>query len=204
MADHTQETSKEGIPPLYVDTFFARQPIFDGDKRVWGYALLYRHSPEATQATFDDKDMATLTVISNAILNLPKGEERIRKVCINFTEESLLRKTPLTLPASSTILLVEESFARNKAVLEALRECKALGYQVALNDFTGDPDCLALLELADIVFIDILSKDVPRLKELTILAKSNHALLGAKRVEDIRQFEFLRKVGYTLFQGFFF
>ena len=204
MVEYTLEPSKDGTAALYVDTFFARQPIFDADKNIWGYALLYRHSSDATQARFDDKDIATLTVISNAIMNLPKGEERIKKLCINFTEESILRQVPRTLPATSTILLVEEGFGHHPDVLATLGELKALGYQVALNDFTGDPGALGLLALADFVFIDILSKELPRLKELTLLAKSHHAVLGAKRVEDIQQFEFLRKVGYTLFQGFFF
>ncbi|GAB7082236.1 EAL and HDOD domain-containing protein [Megalodesulfovibrio paquesii] len=204
MADQTPDTIKAETSPLYVDTFFARQPIFDASKNIWGYALLYRHAPDATKATFDDKDIATLTVISNAIMNLPKAGERAKKLCINFTEESLLRKIPLTLPAATTIILVDESFSATAEVVDALKEFKSLGYEVALNDFSGQPGCEPLLELADLVFIDILNKDIPRLKELTILAKSHHAALAAKRVEDIKQFEFLSKVGYTLFQGFFF
>lgn len=205
MVDISMQSSPQ-LPDdaLYVDTFFARQPIFNADKNNWGYALLYRHASDATHASFDDKDIATLTVISNAIMNMPKENEKAKKLCINFTEESLLRKIPLALPASSTIILVEEAFGKSRDILEALRELKTDGYEVALNDFTGAPEAQPLLEIADIVFIDILGKGLDRLKELTVMAKSHRNVLGAKRVEEIKQFDFLRKVGYALFQGYFF
>ncbi|WP_167590322.1 EAL and HDOD domain-containing protein [Oceanidesulfovibrio indonesiensis] len=189
---------------VYIDTFFARQPIFDRKKEPRGYALLYRHSSDATTAHFDDKDIATLTVIANAIMNMPKEEKARKKLFITFTEEPILRKIPLALPAETTVLAVDESIAKNREVLKTLMELKADDYQIALNDYSGAPGSEVLLKLADIVFVDVLDGDKERIGGLVDAVKPHKCVLAAKRVEHISHFELARELGFSLFQGFFF
>lgn len=211
MIDMKKETGKDA---LYVDTFFARQPIFDAKKENWGYTLLYRHAPDADHAAFDDKDIATLTVISNAIMNPTKPKDggkgkakepaRPKQLCINFTEESILKKIPLALPAASTVILVDEHCGEHREVVKAILDLKAEGYKLAIGEFTGSPAGQGLLEHADLVFVDVLDRDPVRLKELLAMARSCNAVCGAKRVEDLEQFELCQQLGFSLFQGYFF
>jgi len=189
---------------IYVDTFFARQPIFSARKTVWGYELLYRGSPEDTYASFDDNDIATLTVISNAIMNMPTGKESGRKVLIHFTKGSIQREIPLALPPETTVVEVEESFGQDPEMLEALEKLKAQKYDIAVNNFRARASCLPLYKLADIVFIDLLGKDRETVKALTDKARDMPFMLAAKRVEEIGQFEMANELGFSLFQGFFF
>ncbi|WP_167512307.1 EAL and HDOD domain-containing protein [Oceanidesulfovibrio marinus] len=189
---------------VYIDTFFARQPIFDKKKEPRGYALLYRHSSDATTAHFEDKDIATLTVIANAIMNMPKEEKARKKLFITFTEEPLLRKIPLALPVETTVIAVNESISKNREVLKTLMELKADDYQIALNDYSGAPESEVLLKLADIVFVDVLDGDGERIQNLVDAVKPHQCVLAAKRVEDLTHFSLARELGFTLFQGFFF
>ena len=46
--------SPEAGTQIFVDTFFARQPIFEADNHVFGYELLYRRSPLDKSANFSD------------------------------------------------------------------------------------------------------------------------------------------------------
>ncbi len=189
---------------VYIDTFFARQPIFDSKKEPRGYALLYRHSSEAEYASFDDKDIATLTVISNAIMSMPKENAPRRKLFITFTEEPVRRKIPLALPAETTVIAIPETFTKNREVLQALVDLKKEKYQIAVNDYTGDPKADILLKIADFVFIDVLDGDRKRIKGLADKALPHKCLLAAKRVEDLTHFNLAHDLGFSLFQGFFF
>lgn len=189
---------------IYIDTFFARQPIFSARKSVWGYELLYRSSPEDTYASFDDNDIATLTVISNAIMNMPKGKETGRKVLIHFTKGSIQREIPLALPPETTVVEVDESFGQDPEMIKALEKLKGENYDIAVNNFRAKASCVPLYKMADIVFVDILGKDRETIKALADKAQSMPFMLAAKRVEEMSQFQMVSEMGFALFQGFFF
>lgn len=189
---------------IYIDTFFARQPIFSARKTVWGYELLYRGSPEDTYASFDDNDIATLTVISNAIMNMPSSKETGRKVLIHFTKGSIQREIPLALPPENTVVEVDESFGQDPEMIEALKKLKAQNYDIAVNNFKAKASCVSLYKVADIAFIDILGKDDEEIKALAEKARNMPFMLAAKRVEEVQQFEMVSELGFALFQGFFF
>ncbi len=189
---------------IYIDTFFARQPIFSARKSVWGYELLYRGSAHDTYASFDDNDIATLTVISNAIMDLPKGKDTGRKVLIHFTKSSIQREIPLALPSRTTVVEVDESFGLDPDMLTALKKLKAESYDIAVNNFSAKPNCLELYKIADIAFVDILGKDRETIAALAEKAASLPFMLAAKRVEEVQQFEMVNELGFSLYQGFFF
>lgn len=192
----------------YVDTFFARQPIFTGAKAVWGYELLYRGSAEDTTASFDDNDIATLTVISNAITNISMESEQAsetdKKILIHFSRESILREIPLALPASTTLVQIDESFALDRELVAALVKLRKEGYQLGLNNYQGRKGAEVLLKVSNIVFIDILGKERAQVEALAQKAAQFPPMLAAKRVEDLEHFQMAKELGFSLFEGFFF
>ncbi len=188
---------------IYTDTFFARQPIFNAKKAVWGYELLYRGSADDTYASFNDNDVATLTVISNAIMNLKQAKQG-GKVLIHFTQESIFREIPWALPSETTAVEVSEDFCEDIELLRALLKLKKEKYLIVVNNFTGDPKAEKLYKLCDMAFIDFLGKEESEIQELVNNAKQYKFLLAAKRVEEVHQFELATKLGFALFQGFFF
>ncbi len=197
MAQEEKET-------LYTDTFFARQPIFNAKKSVWGYELFYRGSREDTNATFADKDVATLTVIANAIMNFSSQNASGKKVLIHFTRDSLLRDIPLALPAESTVVEVDESIAADQEVMQAIVRLKKEGYSLVVNNFSARRGTEPLLKLANIVFVDFLGKQESEIKALARVCSRLPFQLAAKRVEDLHQFQMAQSLGFVLFQGFFF
>jgi len=195
----------EDNQPIYINTFFARQPIFNARKTVWGYELFYRGSPDDTSAAFNDNDIATLTVISNAIMNMPKkGEASGKKVLIHFTKESILREIPLAMSPETTVVEVDESFSHDANIVAALAKLKKESYHLVVNNFTGQPGAEELLKLANIVFIDFLGKTKEDIKPLVAKSSGYPFLLAAKRVEELSQFQMAQELGFVLFQGFFF
>lgn len=194
----------ENNQSIYINTFFARQPIFNARKSVWGYELFYRGSSEATVASFNDNDVATLTVIANALMNMPKkGDDPGKKVLIHFTRESILREIPLALPPETTVVEVDETFGVDPKVVEALIKLKKENYQIVVNNFQGRKGAEALLRVANIVFIDFLGKTKQDILPLAAKASGRY-VLAAKRVEELSQFQMAQELGFALFQGFFF
>ena len=94
------------------DLFVARQPIFDANKRVHGYELLFRGGLEnvcpdgdPTEAAQDVLQAAWLAFWFPALIGN-------RKAFINFTRGLLLGGYGKTLPADSTVIELLETIDR--------------------------------------------------------------------------------------------
>jgi c-di-GMP-related signal transduction protein len=87
-----------------VDVFVARQPIFDRNRKVWAYELLYRSSATQTQFDGTEASSATRQVISNSMLTI--GLDQLlhgKHACINFGRDMLLQDWHTTLPKECTV-----------------------------------------------------------------------------------------------------
>jgi len=189
---------------IYIDTFFARQPIFDAGKHVFGYELLYRRSPLEKSANFSDKDVATLSVISTALLASPETNRSGKKIFIHFSVDSILSDVPSALPPETTVVEMEPMKELPPHFEKALLKVKQRGYTLALNHFQPGECSRAQVKIADIVFVDVLGKDEAGLKTMLDELEGCECQLAAKRVEDDAQFQLTKKLGFHLFQGFFF
>jgi EAL and modified HD-GYP domain-containing signal transduction protein len=196
--------STDGGSQIYVDTFFARQPIFDGAKRVFGYELLYRKSPLDKAANFSDKDVATLSVISTALLASPEPDQAGKKIFIHFSPASILSDVPSALAPRNTVVEMEALAELDPELEKALNKVKQHGYTLAVNQYSAGKCSVKLLELADIVFVDTLGQDEEGLAAQVKSLEGVKCLIAAKRVEDDAQFQAASKAGFNLFQGFFF
>lgn len=190
--------------PIYVDTFFARQPIFGADNSVFGYELLYRGAPGASSADYTDEDAATLLVLSSALLADPAPGGRATLLCVHFSRGSILSGLHSTLSPGRTVLALEPLPHAPEDLLLALRAAKGQGYRIAVNHL-GSASCdPALLALADIAFVDVLDQGEQALRDTLRSLDGLDCLPAAKRVEDDASFRMAKALGFRLFQGFFF
>lgn len=186
--------------------FFARQPIFDPARKVWGVEIFYRGSGEAATAQFTDSDSATLSVIAGLSQSVDGELPRGKKVLVNFGEKTILAEAPLAFPPQSVVIEFPETCSTDEPFLEALGKLRQAGYLLALDDYEADPAKTALRDMADILIVDVLGRAPGELEELAVKAAaagSGRTLL-AKKVEDEAVFVTAQKAGFSLFQGFFF
>ena len=118
-----------------MDTYVARQPIFNRDKKIFGYELLFR---EGMSNLFPDieGDIATSRVLSSGFLLM--GSEKItggRRAFINFSQDLLVNKIPLMFPREKTVVEIIEDVEPEMDVINACREMVDKGYCLALDDF---------------------------------------------------------------------
>jgi EAL and modified HD-GYP domain-containing signal transduction protein len=185
--------------------YLARQPIVDRQEQLQAYELLFRSSLGAYDPGCEATE-ATASVVRNAFYGM--GVESVlgaKKGFINVDEHFLMSDVIESLPAKQVVLEILETVEESPKVLARVRELKSQGYTFALDDYVGDKERYAelLLEVG-ILKIDILGMPAQRLTEVIQAVRRPGLVLLAEKVESREEFTLCCKLGFDLFQGYFF
>jgi EAL and modified HD-GYP domain-containing signal transduction protein len=184
--------------------FLARQPIFDRERAVTGYELLYRGGI-APRAVVEDAEAATAAVALNALTEM--GLDRLvgeHIAWINVSREFLLRGLARNLPADRVVLEILEHQIVDELLLALIEDLRSSGYVLALDDFTYSPGIEDLLPLVTYVKLDLLELGKEAFAREAARLAPYHVKLVAEKVETHEEFDTGVAAGCELFQGFFF
>jgi c-di-GMP-related signal transduction protein len=187
-----------------METFIARQPIFDSQKKVYGYELLFRSGLDNV-FKHSDPNQATSKVLSDSfcLLGMPTltGGKR---AFINITRDILLSEYLFLVPKELVVAEILETVDPDQDVIAACKKLKQAGYLLAMDDFVYKDEYKPLIDLADFIKVDFLATGVDELKSLV----QDFSPLGihflAEKVETPETFQYATEVGYEYFQGYFF
>jgi len=186
------------------EVFVARQPIFDRNREVLGYELLFRSS---TDNKFDgtEANSATSQVISNALHSI--GLERLTRdklLFINMTRDLIVNEAYAVLPPDRTVIEVLEDTLRDAGTLEACAKLKQAGYQLAMDDVMRVEDVGGLMDMIDYIKVDwpLLTKE-QRGNVIRQFIDAGQRVL-AEKVESQADLEEAMSLGCEYFQGYFF
>lgn len=189
---------------MSLETFIARQPIFDADLKVRGYELLHR---SGWTDVFDerDADRATVELLNGSLLvNRLEDLTDGRPGYINVPRNLLLLDFLELLPPHLTVIEVLEDVQPEPKVVAALRRLRAHGYTIALDDFVDSEQAERLVALSDIVKVDFVETTPAQRVEMLARHRRPDLVFLAEKVETREEFDEARRLGFTLFQGFFF
>lgn len=185
--------------------FLGRQPILDRDQQLFAYELLFRNG-SANAAEITDGVQATATVIANAFSEL--GVEAALGSCrgfINVDEQFLFSDLLELLPRQSVVLEILETVPPTQAVIDRCMALKMAGFTLALDDVIQlEPQFAELLTLVEIVKVDIQPLSRVQLMQLVMKLKPMGKQLLAEKVDSREQMEQCMKLGFSLFQGYYF
>jgi EAL and modified HD-GYP domain-containing signal transduction protein len=188
------------------DIFIGRQPILDRSQQLYAYELLFRSGNKQNSATIDDNLGATANVINHAFAEL--GVEQALgpyKGFINCDESLLLSDMLEILPTDKIVLEILETVEVTPQIIERCTELKSRGFMLALDDFVHFEDkWKPLLELIDIVKVDLLPLSQEQLATVTSQLKRWPLTMLAEKVDSREQAEYCLRLGYNLFQGYYF
>lgn len=182
----------------------ARQPVFDTQRKLWGYALFCVGQDGPLVSMPPETDGVALSVASSAYMGLQQIVARGKKALVGFSENSIIRQLPYALPPELTVVQVTADVFRKPSMPEALKQLKADGYSVAVLGFDPDEEFKPLYAMADVICLDIQGLTRPVLTDVIGRVQKYPAGLLAVRVQDGAQFIMCREVGFTLFHGAFF
>jgi c-di-GMP phosphodiesterase len=182
----------------------SRQPIYRAELSELGYELLFRDSEKNT-ASFSDSDQATAEVIVNTFMEIGLDELVGRHLAfINFDRNLILGNYCDCLPRERVVLEILETVQPDAALVKKLRDLRAAGYRIALDDFVCCDPYDALLVVADFVKFDVLAMDGAALEAAVNAVRRYPVQLIAEKVETDEQFKRCTELGFDYFQGYFF
>ncbi len=184
--------------------FIARQPIYDRNKGVLGYELLYRNST-VNEALIEDGDSASCETILNTFMHI--GIDSIAGSAlafINLPREFLVNEALTPMFREQSILEVLEDVAADEEVIAGLKRLKSQGFKIALDDFVFTEAVKPLLELADFVKIDVLNLTEDQVHQQLAHLKPYAVKLIAEKVETPQLYRVCEALPFDYFQGFFF
>lgn len=180
----------------------ARQPILTRDERVFGYELLFRDGMENYFRATDPEGAAQNTLDSSLLFGLDVLCDR-HYAFINCTRELLLKDYVSLLPPKQTVLEILETVKPDTELIAACQKLREAGYLLALDDFAENDPRVVLAGTADILKVDLKASPPAECAALVRRYGSSHRML-AEKVETREEFQAMRDMGFTYFQGFFF
>jgi len=188
-----------------MDVFLARQPIFDRNKRIYAYELLFR-SGMSNAFPHVDGETATSSLLSSSFFTV--GIDIIsggKPVFINFTEDLLLSGAARMFPKGGTVIEILENIQVTAPLVTACRALYDAGYTLALDDFIyqGEKQT-ALIEMAKIIKIDFRAMPMAEIEKMVADLRPYGCQFLAEKVETHAEFDQAMAMGFSYFQGYFF
>ena len=187
-----------------MEIYVARQPIFNKNKKLYGYELLFRDGLSNAFPDIDG-DTATSKLLSNSFFSIGMNQLTSGKTAfINFPQGLLLNKIPLMFPSEKMMVEILEDVDPNEQVISACSDIAKAGYSLALDDFVLKNEMQPLIDLADIIKIDFLLTPIDEIQKTVNHFKDNNIKLLAEKIETYEEFEKALSMGFMYFQGYFF
>jgi EAL and modified HD-GYP domain-containing signal transduction protein len=187
------------------ELFLGRQPILDRDQNLTAFELLFRSS-HANGAHIEDDLLASATVINHAFSEL--GVEAVlgRYVgFINLSAPLIMSDVIELLPRERVVLELLETVRIDAPLVERLKQLKAMGFRLALDDYLGhEAQYAEVLPVVDVVKVDVKDMSPERIVEVTQRLRRWPVQLLAEKVDTREQVERCWDLGYDLFQGYYF
>jgi EAL and modified HD-GYP domain-containing signal transduction protein len=184
--------------------FIARQPIFDLQRKVYGYELLFRSCLENVFGRAEPNQASAKVMTDGTLILDMEAISGGKLVFINVTRDILLNDYINLLPRDLTAAEILETIEPDSEVVNACSRLKKAGYLLVLDDFVYGEKYADLMNLADIVKVDFLSTSgEERRQVLSRFALPNVRFL-AEKVETHEVLQEAIDLGYSYFQGYFF
>jgi EAL and modified HD-GYP domain-containing signal transduction protein len=196
-------TDHPNPPAPSASVSIARQPIFDENRRLWGYELFCVGEGPSAEPDCVPEETA-INVAASAYMGLQQILKQGQKIMLNFDEMGILDDMPYALPPVLAAVQVDEQVFLRPTIPEMLTRLKSDGYLIAVRGFSGDRQFDRLYQLADIIAVPVIGKQREAISALLATIHDVDARLLARRVDDATGFEMVRDVGVTLFEGAFF
>jgi len=182
----------------------ARQSILNANYEIYGFEFLYRGSRYDVSKS-NDAMGATSELLSNLFTAI-QNNEKTNNLPAFINIDSSLIESPSFFPSFSDNIILEilEDVVASPQIIARIRNLKQRGFKFALDDFIFEPDRFKFLPYVDIVKIDISAIPFENIKKSLPILQPYSLILLAEKVETEKEFEECLKLGFDLFQGYFF
>ncbi len=183
--------------------FIARQPILDRERELFAYELLFRSGIE-NSCDIENLDHASASMFDTSLLIGLPALTGGHRAFINCSKDFLVQGYISLFPRDLVVVELLETIQPDEDVIEVCRELKQQGYLLALDDFVDTPDWAPLVRIADVIKVDFRLTSRAEQRALVARYAGCGIRMLAEKVETHEEFAEAMKMGYSLFQGYFF
>jgi len=181
----------------------AQQPIFDANNALFGYELLFRGQNEDF-ADFINGEKATSQVLVNLCLGITELNVQLNTpLFINMTGNLLLSDAFFPIDPSQVFIEILEEQEITADLIEKISTWHEAGYEFVLDDYQFSKDYDPLLPLVKMVKVDVLATHPAQYKNQIDALLERGITLVAEKVEDQEMLSLCRRMGFSLFQGYY-
>lgn len=184
----------------------ARQPVFNKDRSVFAYELLYKPDETDIHAAEKDTNAESMQVLTAGFLGA--NMETItggKPVIVKFTQLLLQKRMATIFPKEQLFIELDQSVEPTQQVIASIMLLKKNDYRLVFTVSTLESMWNSLMDYADIIKVDFKSVNQARHRKLVrefVNRPAMHYL--AYGIENEADFSEAHKLGYSLFQGYFF
>jgi EAL and modified HD-GYP domain-containing signal transduction protein len=191
------------FPTVLDDLMMAQQPILKKTKEIFGYELLFR-GKDTLNANVSDGEAATSQVLVNLCIGITKMKDELKKpFFVNITTDLMLSDAFFPIDPNTVFIEILEDQKITPDFIESIKKWRSAGYRFALDDYQFDENYKSLLPWVSIIKVDVLATHPNQYKEQIADLKAKGLILLAEKIENEEMFELCKKLGFSLFQGYF-
>jgi c-di-GMP-related signal transduction protein len=183
--------------------FLARQPILTRSRELFGYELLFRDGIQNSCVELNLEFASTSLLDTSFLIGLEKIAAG-RPTFINCPRDFLIRDYISLFPPRSVVVEILETVKPDQEIIDTCLRLKERGFMIALDDFIDSPGWAPLVVLADIIKVDFRATDRKEQGALVSRHSGKKLRMLAEKVETQEEYRSAMKMGYSLFQGYFF
>jgi len=184
--------------------FIARQPIFNKALRIYGYELLFRADSDSSGFSGASSTSATAAVMGGLFEQGLNGVVGSSKAFVNFDYDFIMSDMIELIDSTALVIEILETVQVDDRLLERIQSLKKRGYKVALDDFINDENSSKMTPCADIIKFDIRNTPLDMIRKQVKEALADKKVLLAEKIETTEEFQEAKRMGFQLFQGYFF
>jgi len=185
-----------------LDVVVGRQPIFDRQRSIFGYELLFRTLTAPGPGTGPSGDEMTADVVFSSV---SIGIERLvgaRKMFCNASQGVLTGTVPIPLPPEQTVIEIAEAVVPPADVLAGCRRLHDQGFSLALDGVTWWSDVEYFDGPVSFVKVDIGAAELPDLRSLVEECHRRDIAVIGQGVDSVDEFEWCDALGFDYLQGY--
>lgn len=189
--------------------YIAKQAILDANNNIAAYELLFRDHPLGI-TEFPSHLKATSQVAMNILTNIYISDviPKNLNAYINIDDSVLLSGILDMLDSKIFVLEILETSDLSEKVIEKIIKYHKMGFKIAIDDFDCSAEMIKkftpIFKHIDLIKIDVQSANHDNIKNLVPRLKKMGKKVLAEKVENKDEFLLFKKMGFDLFQGFYF
>ncbi|SFN14092.1 EAL and modified HD-GYP domain-containing signal transduction protein [Formivibrio citricus] len=182
-----------------------RQPIVNRKGELVAYELLFR-SGQQNHAQVTDDFLATAHVIQNAFTQIGLNQVLGHRLgFINVNADLLMSDVLELLPKQQIVLEILETVKITPDLIKRCIELHHQGFQIALDDVIEiTPEYKPLLPHIQFIKLDLLAATPAQIGKAIKELERYRIKLLAEKIDSPEQRDNCMKLGFDLFQGYFF